>query len=206
MLTLKDFTNFVFAMEENKISHEESLRIITEMIETSRSRMERKYAYPFIIWGTATVIIAIVISIMIFNTQNTVWYYLWWALPIVGSSSFLFTRKDKVSSPKTYIEKVSSKMWLILAIIAIVLSFISTFSPIFGRAILTIIALFMGLGTLMSGLLYRYRTIQIYAYIGIALSIAMMFFEPYFQLLIFALIFMIMMVIPGLIILHRFKK
>lgn len=193
-------------MEEKKLSHEESLKIITDMIETSKARMERKYAFPFIIWGATTIIIAVIISIMLQKTHNPQWHYLWWLLPFIGSTSFLINRKDKVAVSKTYIENVSSKMWTILAIIAIVLSTISTFSPIFGKSILTIIALFMGIGTLMSGVLYRYPTLQIFAYIGIACSIIMIFFEPHVQLLIFAITFFIMMVIPGIIILHKFKK
>lgn len=194
-------------MEEKIISCEESLRIITEMISTTRTRIERKCAYPFLVWGISSVVIAITLHFLINHTANPQWYWLWWVLPIIGFVATRVLPKDgTLQSPKTYFDKVIAKMWALITIIILAFAATSMFSPIFGKVILMIVAMLLSIGTAVSGLILKYKYLQISAYISVALALTMIFVKLEYQMLMFAGVIMIMMVIPGVVILRKFKK
>ncbi len=194
-------------MEEKIISCEESLKIITEMILTTRTRMERKCAYPFLVWGISSVVIAITLHFLINQTDNPQWYWLWWVLPIIGFGATSVLPKDRtLQPPKTYFDKVIAKMWTLITIIMLAFAATSMFSPIFGKAILMIQAMLLSIGTAVTGLILKYKYLQISAYVSVALALTMIFVEPEYQMLMFAGVMIIMMVIPGIVILRKFKK
>lgn len=193
-------------MGNNKITHEESISIITEMISMTRTRMERKFAYPFLVWGISTCTLSIIIHLLLVFTSNPAWQWLWWSLPLIGFGLIALKPKSHIPQPKTFIDKILEYLWLLLAIVAIVFSGISMFNPIFGKTILMIIAVFMGVGTAMTGIILKYKTLSISAYTSLAFSLSMIIAEPKYQLLLFACVFFVMMVIPGFIITRQFKK
>jgi hypothetical protein len=64
----------------------------------------------------------------------------------------------------------------------------------------------MSSGTAITGLVIRFKPIIFSGFIGIVLSILCLILKGYESILIFALIFLIMMVIPGHILNWKGKK
>ena len=69
-----------------------------------------------------------------------------------------------------------------------------------------IILLLMGMGTTLTGLVINYKTVTICGTLGALSSIGCLFYEGFNQVLIFAPVFIFMMIIPGHVLNHAARK
>lgn len=192
-------------MEEKDINTKESLEIISRMISTTRESMERSAAIPFLSWGYATVITSIAIFILCNITTNPLVFWLWFAIPIIGWSGILLSHHSNhvVKSP---ISKAISKIWVLFGILALPFSLATYFIQIPNFNILFFISFFMTIGALVTGILLQSKVLQICSLISIIAVVAILFCPGTEQILIFASVFLITMVIPGHIMLSHRKK
>ena len=72
--------------------------------------------------------------------------------------------------------------------------------------ILFVISLLMGMGATLTGLVCKYKPLSIAGMTGIALSFSMLFIHGSGVYLVFAAIFIVMMIIPGHIMNKQMKK
>ena len=68
-------------MENKKLNEKESLELISQMIQNTRTRVEKDGGTPFLIWGYGTVIISLLVWYMVASTGKYEWQYLWFLLP-----------------------------------------------------------------------------------------------------------------------------
>lgn len=191
-------------MEDKRISEKESLELITRMIRETQDRTTRYAAYPLLIWGYTTVVLSLAICFLRVYTGAWQWNYLWFALPLIASPLRIFlTRKDKKKGTKNYIDRITKQIWIVFGAVGFVLSCFAFFSNI---PILFIIALIMGMGSTLTGLVSKYKPLSISGGIGIALSFSMLFVHGVGVYVVFAAIFIVMMVIPGHIMNNQMKK
>lgn len=105
--------------------------------------------------------------------------------------------KKRSKKPRviTYVDKVINYIWTVLGITGFLLSVISI---VYRLPILFFIVLIMGIGTTLTGLVINFRPLVIAGVLGMLLSAILMLRMPYtMQMLIFSLIFLFMMIIPG---------
>lgn len=192
-------------MEEKNINTQESLEIITRMISTTRESMERSAAIPFLSWGYATVITSIAIFIIYNLTTNPLVFWLWFAIPIIGWTGILLSHHSNkvIKSP---ISTAISKIWVLFGLLAVPFSLATYFIQIPNFNILFFISFFMAIGTLVTGLLLQSKVLQICSLISIIAVVAILFCHGTEQILIFAIVFFVAMVIPGHIMLSHRKK
>ena len=187
-------------MEDKRMTEQESLELIARMIRDTQDRTARYAAYPLLIWGYTTVFLSLLIWALCHQTQAWQVHYLWFALPLIGTPlTLFFTRKDGACGVKNYIDRIQSQIWLVFGVGAFVLS---VFSFVLRIDILFLIPLLMGMSTTLSGLVSKYKMLAICGSIGVMLSFSMLFIGSIDKLLVFAAIFIIMMVVPG----HRLNK
>ncbi|MDD2960679.1 MAG: hypothetical protein PHR45_01175 [Muribaculaceae bacterium] len=193
-------------MEEKKISEAESLAIITQMIATSRARIEKRTAVPFLVWGYSTTILSIVVWYLVSSTANNNWSFLWFLLPFVNLI-ILFNRKKSKPMATTIIDKAIKAIWIFLGSIGFcysVLSFIDQSNSWWN--IFMIIVLIMSIGNAITGFLLRYKVFWISASLSIAVSMIMLYVQGIDVLLVFAACFIIIDIIPGHIILWQSRR
>lgn len=192
-------------MEEKEINTRESLEIITRMISTTRESMEQSSAVPFLAWGYATVLVAIVIYFAFASTGNIDIFWIWFAIPVIGGiSTKIFNRR--IPTIKSPISTAVSRIWLAVGLLALPFSLATFFIHIPGFNILFFIAFFMAIGTLITGILLRSATLQVCSCIAMPAPVAILFCHSNEQILIFAAAFLVMMVIPGHIMLYKRAK
>lgn len=188
-------------MEDKKMTEQESLELITRMINETQNRTARYAAYPLLIFGYLTVLVSLVIWYAYFTGFHP-WqiHLLWFILPLIGGPlTYLFMRKNRATEARNYIDRVTGHIWTVFGTVALILSVLTFFVRI---DILFLIPLMMGMATMLSGMVSRYRVLQIAGAVGGLLSVSMLFVHSIDKLLIFAGIFVVMMVIPG----HLFNK
>jgi len=191
-------------MEDKRISEKESLELIARMIRETQDNTARYAAYPLLIWGYTTVIVSVTIYFLYTCTGVWQWNFLWFALPaIAGPLTVFFNRKNEKKGAKNYIDRITSQIWIVFGGVGFVLSCFSFFANI---PILFVIALLMGMGTTLTGLVSKYKPLIVAGIMGIAFSFFMLFVHGGGVYLIFAAIFLVMMIVPGHIMNKQMKK
>lgn len=141
-----------------------------------------------------------------FYLQTGVWQinFLWFALPVIaGPLTIFFNRKDKNKGAKNYIDRVTGQIWAVFGVVGFCLSCMAFVVRI---DILFVISLLMGMGATLTGLVCKYKPLSIAGMIGIALSFSMLFIHGSGVYLVFAAIFIVMMIVPGHIMNKQMKK
>lgn len=109
-------------MDEKRISEQESLAIITEMI--ARTKQQYISCNILLLWGYLVVIVSILVWVMLAATHQQVWNWLWFAIPLIGSpASMIMARKEhRGAGAITYSDKITSRLWTIFGASEMVLT------------------------------------------------------------------------------------
>lgn len=205
-------------MENNKLSEAQSLELITSMIQDSRSRLARNSGMPFLIWGYTTVAVSLLNALALYLGWSHAWAWSWFSIPVIGWLGMLLLFKQEPSA-RNYIDRIVSMIWVVIG-----LSFAWLFvgAIVFGCSISFLTVVVMGIGTVLTGCVIKHRTTTICGWAAMCASL--IFPIVYFimaksgsasaisevwiwgELIVFALIFLVMMVIPGHILNHKYNK
>lgn len=208
-------------MENKNLTEAQSLELITSMIQDSRARLARNSGTPFLIWGYTTVAISILNYFLVRYNCEHFQGWAWLLLPLIGWLGMLIFYKKKEQGAKNYIDRVISIIWTVIGISFLWVMFASFF---YHAPILFFTVLMAGVGTTMTGFIINDKATKI---CGIAAMISSLLFPISNFLmvrfvefsdnatrfewintntLLFAAIFLIMMVIPGHILNHKYNK
>lgn len=191
-------------MEERRINEKESLELIARMIKETQENTARHAAYPFLTWGYSTIIVALAVWYVFLQTGSYQAHYLWLALPVIAVPlTFYFVRKDERKGVKNYIDRITSQIWMVFGVVGGLLSACGFAGKV---DILFLVPLLMAMGTTLSGCVSKYRPLVVSGAVGILLSFSMLFIHGADRLLAFALLFAVMMVVPGHILNQRMKQ
>lgn len=200
-------------MDNKQFTEAESLEIITSAIRDSRSRMARRSGTPFLVWGYVIAISAIVQSFTVRYQLGPVWQASWLIALILGLAAARLLR-DKAAKAESRSDRSLKLIWYTLATAAFIVFALT------GH--LFTVALLLGAGTVITGAVTAERSLIAGGIVGIATSavfpIHKFFFVPnttspdawiailasYY--LIFAAVIVAMMIIPGHIILCKYKN
>ena len=57
-------------MNDRVLNEKESLELIAQMIQNTKSRMTRNSGAPFLIWGYTTIIVSLLVWFLLFFAEN----------------------------------------------------------------------------------------------------------------------------------------
>ncbi|SFK88125.1 hypothetical protein SAMN05216357_107144 [Porphyromonadaceae bacterium KH3CP3RA] len=182
-------------MEERQLNEKESLELITRMIQNTQRKLEKGNGMPFLVWGYTTIVVSLLVWYFLSTTGNYRMHYLWFLIPVIaGPMMFILLRKNE-KGVKTYIDRVVGYVWIVMGVTGFMISITAMF--FWNFPILFITILLMGSGTAITGLVIRFTPIAVAGFTGIVLSLACLFTKGIDQILVFAAVFLVMMVIPG---------
>ena len=205
-------------MDENKMTAQESLEIITSMIDRTKERYFGN-GNILILWGCLTVSITILVWILLLITRQPIWNLFWIALPIIGIPFTSIIAKKQIIKHrgKTYSDKIISKLWMITGLSYVVMAIAcflfkaigniccwSTFLP-FTLIVIPLSILIQGLivkenslvgGGIMAFIIGIFTICCVSANIPLGVN----WFLP-----LFILSFIFMMIIPGIVLNNKIK-
>jgi hypothetical protein len=189
-------------MEEKQLSTEQSLALISKMIENSRRNFNDGGGAMFLIWGYLTIAVTVAVTLAYMFTGNGAVMWGWWALPIVG---WVLTYRHFGKHPKgvrTHLDRSVGYVWIVFTVACLACSlFVAVSSQFVEQSlinILFVIGLLLGMATALTGFMIRFRPVIVGGFAGMALAFAIPLFTPsIWQLLIFAGIFIVGQIIPG---------
>lgn len=197
---------------ENNLSAESSLRLIAETIEKSRKAIAKNSGKPLILWGGLVTLTSILIWILWSKTGSPAWNFLWFAMSAVGGVCTWSMTRNQEKIPESEITRIMGGIWrwfgyfavgffALLWVVALLLNAKGT------PAVLTvnlslIIALMMGLCGAISGVVMKMKSVTaaaVLATVGSALLILLVPDGSPVQILSFAILGIIALIIPGVI-------
>lgn len=206
-------------MEDKKLTEKESLEVITSMIARTKARYLGS-GNILLMWGYLAVFSSILVWILLAATQQNVWNWLWFAIPVIGMplTSIMARREKRTDGVVTYYDKITSHLWSIFGVSEIVLTLICLgFSLIGGikcwtaMIVYTIIA--APFAEIAQGLIVKEKSLTWGGIVGLAIGMVLVccvtgkipllanWFMP-----LFILFWVVMMIVPGHIINHKAKK
>lgn len=206
-------------MEDKKLTEKESLEVITSMIARTKARYLGS-GNILLMWGYLAVFSSILVWILLAATQQNVWNWLWFAIPVIGMplTSIMARREKRTDGVVTYYDKITSHLWSIFGVSEIVLTLICLGFSLFGgikcwtaMIVYTIIA--APFAEIAQGLIVKEKSLTWGGIVGLAIGMVLVccvtgkipllanWFMP-----LFILFWVVMMIVPGHIINHKAKK
>lgn len=208
-----------------KLDELRSIEIISRMIADTSAHIDSESGKYFLLWGYTTVIVSLFEYVaQVCHLPLPLCLWAWWLIPLVGGVGTLILNRRGTTRPKSYVDRSISAVWMVFGL-SFGMAFIA--AMVYGASILYLTAMLMGMGTVITGKICQHRVLTIAGKVGMILSLIIPAwhlllrrhsatiqecdFEPieailYADILIFALIFLVMMVIPGHILYNRSKR
>lgn len=185
-------------METNEMTPEKSLQLITDAITRSRRDFEKNAGTPMVLWGTLVLLFSVAVWLLLTLTDNPYWNSLWFVLPLVGWPLSAFVLKNKcVVGAKNFINDLLAQIWTVFGIFATVLAVIFVF--VAPQYIAHYISVLMGFAAAMTGVVLKNKYYTLCGLLtGIGCPLAFCLLEGYAVTLIFALVALIDLLIPGI--------
>lgn len=198
-------------MEEKKISEQESLELISQMINQTKQSLNKGNGNSFLIWGYVCSAVGLLVYTLSMTSigKNACWLY--FAIPVAGGLlEFLAKRKrNSERFVKGYIESMICKCWQALSWVFIITLIVCMTNILLGYHVNLLVFLILGLllpgiGTAFTGIAIKESLVAFGGFLGSAIGLSIMvsmlsgatFISTYVHL-IFVACYVIMMVIPG---------
>ncbi len=191
-------------MEEKRLNERESLEIISEMIQKTKSEPAMKQDYnAFLLYGYSAAIVSVAAWAVLHFTGRTEWLFIWFVLFLPSLWGF-FTNKQRKPEVITYLSSMLGKIWQVIgSMFGLTCLAIVAIGFVIGRIdfslMLPLSLLYAGIGTSMTGLVIKERLFIWLPLVGLVAAIYMLLSEGYDNVwnLLFGASFLLFMVIPA---------
>jgi hypothetical protein len=188
---------------EKEMSPEESLSIISSMIEKTRHTFSDSSQY-FLLWGYTVFIASVAQFAMISAGYGEKSSMAWWIIiPALAVHFILVARNSKREKVSTYISEANGYLWMGVGFSFVVLSFI--FAKISWEYCFPFYVLLYALGTFVSGSLIRFKPLIIGGIISFVIAAGIAYFDYKTQILLAAVSILVSYIIPGHLLRARYK-
>ena len=188
------------------MNEEASLELISQMIRNTRRKLEDGNGISFLVWGYTTFVISLAVYFFIKTTGDYHYNFLWFLTPVLGSIGMSIFKRNKTKHgghAMNFIDRTIRNIWMVIGIAA----FLTSVGASFVRfPILSVMLLLLGIGTALTGLTIKFKLVVISGFIGMLSCVVPFFINGYEQILVFGVICLIMMVIPGHILNYQGRR
>jgi hypothetical protein len=189
---------------EIEFSPEESLRVISSMIESTKNSLMDSSHY-YLLWGWAVMLASIgqyVLKSIIHYPQP---YLVWLIIPVVLIIHvFLIVRDRKREKVNTFINEAGTYLWTALGFAFFSTAFL--FTKIGSEYCYPFYIVLYGIGTYVSGRLIKFKPLFIGGIICFFLAIICAYLDLDSQVFVLALAILVSYLIPGYLLRAKFKK
>lgn len=185
-------------METNEMTPEQSLQVISDAIAKSRKDFERNAGTPMILWGAIVLVFSVVIWLLLRTTDNLLWNFLWFGIPLTGWPLLHIYLKDKeIKGARNFVNDTIGQIWIGYGIFALLTA--GALSFIAAEYIGVITMTLLGYAAAMTGMVLKNRFITIGGFItGIGGVVALCMFRTCDVTLAFSVASVVSLILPGI--------
>lgn len=190
-------------MDNNDLTPERSLELITQVITQARSRFQEN-GFIYMFWG-ALVAIATISQFFMLKSglYNTSWYP-YMLMPLGGIFSFIYFYRRKSDRGGNQINKIVSICWIFLSFNLLILGFV--FSHVLKENLMPILLILMSIGTIVSGISIK-SSLILFSGIFINFSAFICFtIDWMYQPLLMSVVSVVAILIPGIVLMIKYNK
>ncbi len=181
-----------------ELNPKESLDIISDAIQKTKENIKEQSFY-YMLWGWLASMAAIM-QYLIIRLTTSYYDFLPWAIlmPLGGIISMVYAKNHhKHKSYETFLDAFLKNLWIVLTISFILSVFVSLILKISPSIFVLLIA---GIGTLISGLTMKFKSLILGGIVFFLLSLASLFVDDSLKLIVFSIAIFIGYLIPAYII------
>ncbi|WP_297064884.1 hypothetical protein [uncultured Duncaniella sp.] len=206
-------------MEDKKITPQESMAIITKMIEDSKQRLATPDTRVSVMWATLSIVTAVLVWILCSVTNDSRYNFIWFSIPVIGLPlSFLMGRKSAKKRVRTYVEYVTDGIWRIVGYISIALIAICLIYDLFDYSNIWLAMFYfafivVGFAAAATGVVLKEKSYLfggIFSTVaGLIISVSSLCGIPLLMswvIPLYIFCFFVMFIVPSFIIRHKLKK
>ena len=208
-------------MEEKKLTEQESLALIAEMIRKTKKRTGLDSGTPLLLWGYTTAITAVLVHLALILTQSPKSMLLWMLIPLIGwPLNLRFVRREKKTAgeAKSYTDMITDRLWMFIMFSELIAAAICSGFSCFGHHCVWFLMfiyslLAVGLASTAQGIIIRENSLVAGGFVGIAgglfvtaCKIAGVPLNAAWVMPLFIACFVMMTVIPGHIINRKARR
>lgn len=194
-------------MEEKKLSEQESLELISQMIRSTRKNMEVGSGNQFLYWGYFTAALSVLLFLLVYYTGDARWSIGWFSMFLFWGIMLRMQRKE-TPSVITYTDRAILQVWKVIGslfVLTVVIMSLLAFhcGGVNFSLMLPLSLLYSGIGVSITGIIIRSRVVMWSPLVGFCFAIYMLMAYTLHQAvtidwyLYFGLSFVVMMVLPG---------
>ncbi|MEO8414864.1 MAG: hypothetical protein ABI472_14450 [Ginsengibacter sp.] len=192
-------------MEEKELSGQESLLLITSMINKAKNNFSEK-GLLYLIWGWVILFCCLTqfVGTYFFYYPNI--SFVWLVVYLVLIFQVIYLRKMRKSCrTKTYTGEINGFVWLVFTICMMLVIFICIVLKKY-ELIDPLLLVLYGMPTFLSGIIIKFKPLVIGAISCWALAIVSPFINIEFHLLLIACAVIAAWIIPGYLLKSKFKN
>lgn len=180
----------------------ESLEIIARMMNDTRLNVMRNSYAPLLVWGWVSFGVSMLIYWARVLTGRPYWDFAWFLIPLIGMPLLQYVRPKSIGMP-TAISRSLGNIWKMLTILTVIFS-VSSFIVTFN--VLSVILLILAIGSFITGELIGFPFLKYSSIPGFMLAASLWWVTGIFQIVIFGIAMVIMMIIPAYRIKQELKR
>ena len=183
---------------EKTFNEQDSLRVITEMIENSKSNLKDN-SFFYLLWGWLVLIASITNFVLLKMGHYNIAWIPWPILMFGGGivSGIAGYRIGKKAKAKTMFDTAMAYLWGGFVITLFIILFTSALGNISWKGSNILIIALYGLGTFVSGGLLKFKPLIIGGIFSWAIAVGTVFIPELYSLLMVALSIIVAYLIPG---------
>ncbi len=189
---------------DKELSPEQSLRLITSMIESTKSSISDK-SHFFLLWGYATIAGCLLQYYLLAIVHYPRHYYAWFVTPVALLVHVIFIYKyERNERVKTFISEANNYVWIIIGFSYMALAFV--FSKIGWQYSFPFYILLYSIGTYISGSLLKFKPMKFGGAVCLVLVAVAPYLEYSLQILLAAFAILISYIIPGHLLRNQYRR
>ncbi|MCM1150685.1 MAG: hypothetical protein NC209_02180 [Alistipes sp.] len=207
-------------MEDKNLTPQQSMALITAMIQNSKQRVAMPDLHISIMWAVLSIVCAVAVFAAIFATGDVRFNWLWLAIPLLGiPSSIVLARKKRAEKrARTYIDRMSSTLWKVIGFFGAALSLVCLGFSLCGypqawTAMFLYAFIVVGFGAAMQGVIlqepaYLFGGVCsiLAGFVSVILSLCRIPLLMIWALPLYVLCFLLMFIVPAFVIRRKLDR
>ena len=189
-------------MSVNKLSTEESLQIITDVIQEAKNRFEGN-GISYVFWGILLTIVSLSQFILLKNQYYNIHFYPYFLMPVGTGVAWYYSSKKK-KNKHNLISKIVSYSWLLIGLNTMCLGFL--LGGLLKEFLIPIILLLLAVGLFVSAVSIKSSWLVCSSIFTNFSSFVAFYLEYIHQVLALSAVALIALLIPGVILLLSQKQ